>query len=128
MSIKTTINKDLTTIKASGNITTEELLDWIINYFNGPTTTSKIIWDLREVISAEMGLEDIRLIAHTAKELSSYSKGRTALVASSEMVYGTSAAYGLSRMYEIQAELVGMPRTVAAFNDIQEALDWLEAD
>jgi hypothetical protein len=125
MAIKSNIDKekDLTTYVLSGETSTDHLLKALKSFFNG-NITANVLWDLREAEFGE-GIPSANL-----KELAVYSKkkqpekarGKIAIVASSDL------GFGMSRIFEVYAELEGVKNPVQVYRSMKKAMKWLEEE
>jgi hypothetical protein len=112
-------SRDLTVVKATGKMTSDDFLDWTANYYSG-STTLHVLWDLSEANLSELNTGNIRDDAKLTKSLADKRKGgKTAIVS------GNALEYGLSRMLETFYEMEEVPFEVQVFYNINDAMEWL---
>ncbi len=119
--IITNINRDadLTLHSIEGDITWEDIVVTIEEYYLGQPTTF-VIWDYTGAGPSHCSEENIRSIAQTAGQYAqSRAGGKTALVLPKDL------QFGVGRVFESYAELADMPVTVRSFRLMAEAAAWL---
>lgn len=119
--IQTVIDKtkDLTIQTVTGEITAEEIINKIKEYYTGKTT-SHILWDFSNASLGKISPEDIQKIVSLTKEFSHFRRdGKTAMVFSSQL------GFGLGRMYDILHDVGKSKVTHKAFLDNESAMKWL---
>lgn len=114
-------SRELTTFVGKGKVSIDDILEMLKPFFEGQVTKN-ILWDFREATPDIGDLKgQLRRLVKTsdrARELR--SDGKTALIASSDLVYG------LLRMYQTFAELRGLAHKVRVFRAMEEAHQWLD--
>jgi hypothetical protein len=122
--IKTTydLSRDLTIAKATGKMTADDHREWIKQYYDGATVTSRILWDVREADFSEISREDILDHVSFTKQLIGDARqgGKTAVVLDKDKL-----GFGLSRMRETYFEMEEVPVAMRTFTNIDDALEWL---
>jgi hypothetical protein len=123
--IETAIKKDadLTIHKATGKISSTELIAAINKYYSG-VTTRLILWDFTEADLGSIKSSELEeIIVLTKKYANLRPNGKTAMAASSDL------GFGMGRMFELQEEFV-KPNIVLhrSFRDREKALLWLQGD
>lgn len=108
----------------TGNITADELLAVVLEYY--PNNIVKdVIWDLTngslESISQD-GFSEIAKTTKMAVEGGTRQGGKTVFVGSVER------EYALSRIYKVIAEVTGVPIKYNVFKTVEEARNWLERE
>ena len=79
------------------------------------------LMDLSGVERVTQTSEQIKMLAGEAEPLEMFKKIYLAIFAESEL------AYGLSRMFQVFAELAENPVEIQVFREKQEALEWLKS-
>jgi hypothetical protein len=116
----TDAEKDLTTIAVKGRIQTNEFIQALENFYQGEYTLN-LLWDLTAADISEMEKHQMEEIISTAKKYAHLRPGgKTAIVTT------RAVDYGISRMFEILAEIKNHPIRHHVFYDIKEAKNWLE--
>jgi len=116
-------DKNFAYVKASRKVTVDEIMtagarmfaeaEWA-NGFN-------ILCDYRETTEFNLSNEDIqRVVAQDKAHEPNFDKSKSAIVATSDLVFG------LSRMWEILSENTNL--TTMVFRDIHKAIAWLKID
>ena len=119
--IEITTEGSLLIASVTGNITADELIAVVLEYY--PTVTIKdVIWDLTKGSLKSISPEGFKAIAQITKLVvagGSRRGGKTAFVGS------VDCEYALSRMYKVIAEVTGVPIKYNVFKTIYEARNWL---
>ena len=125
MAIKSNVDKekDLTTYVLSGEISADDLMKALKSFFSGDLS-SNVLWDLRE---AEFGggipSNDLKEMAvYSKKKQPEKARGKIAIVASSDL------GFGMSRIFEVYAELEGVKNPVQVYRSMKKAMKWLEEE
>ena len=107
----------------SGQISEDDLIS-ALEYFFEVNTSANILWDLREAeFDEELSISTLRNIANIIKRKSPLrTRGKTALVASSDF------GFGLARTYEAFAAMEGIKNKIAVFRSMEKAVEWLEEE
>ena len=121
------INKDidserqLTIHVLYGRILIQELSDAVKELYNsGPTLNH--LWDLTEADLSQIRGDDLRKLATFVKRYApARVGGRTALVAINDL------GFGLSRMYEVFAEISDQQVEIKVFRSRKEAEKWISS-
>ena len=114
--------KDITVHTVTGEITAEELILKIEEYYSGESTKS-ILWDFTEASLEKITPGQVREIAEFTKERSEIRRGgKTALV------FGSDLGFGLGRMFDTFQEIGDSKVEHMAFRDKQKAMEWLNSD
>jgi hypothetical protein len=129
--IWTTINANLSTVIARGEMTIEDFTKWIIDYYGADSAeslkreadrkiTPLILWDLTEADVSALTVGNLREIARQMKNYPGVrTNGRTAFV------FEKKFAYGLGRIYQTFSELENHPFETMVSCDSDEAKEWL---
>ena len=125
MTVKSKVDTamDLTTFTLNGVTSADDLMDTLKSFFDGKPT-AKVLWDLREA-EFEKGMtnEDLEKLAkYSRRRQPPSARGKTAIVASSDL------AYGLSRTFGAFAEIEGVKNPVEVFRSMDKAVKWLEKE
>ncbi len=117
-------SKKLTIFTASGELTYREVSDAIKSFYEG-TPTQNVLWDLFSGTTANITMDEVRMISLTLERFRKSRKGaKTALVSSSDLTYGQS------RMLQKLLEVFGdrHPVELRVFRGREEARLWLSED
>lgn len=89
-----------------------------------PRMTSNMnrLWDFRAA-TLQLTATDVRRIAMNLQQQAISRPG-----ARSALVMGSIVAYGLARMFQIYADILGLPTDFGVFREVDEALAWLGVD
>jgi hypothetical protein len=116
-------SKDLSIFLVEGPVTHDEVHAAIKRFYEStyPPPTKNILWDLRSASVNEIGYEEAQELAFFATS-SDHRKeiGRTAIVASEDVVFGVSRMFG--------AFINDNAVTFEVFRDFDEAYKWVAAD
>jgi hypothetical protein len=125
MSIKTEVDesRDLTIHTLRGKIPASNVKD-VLEAFFKDRPTKNVLWDLRDAEpEGEVLSQDVELLATLTKKYEGLrEKGRTALVASSDLVFG------LAKMYQAFANIEGVKHPVEVFRSMDEAVRFIESE
>jgi len=110
---------DLTIHEATKEITTDEIISLLKDFYQNRVTTY-LIWDLNKGGNPELSPDDIRKIFAISIEYGSQRKtGKTAIVTDNDLYFG------LSRMYETYAEIeTDLSLQVQVFREFNQAIAW----
>ena len=114
------MEKNLTHVKATGTMTAEDFYRWLVTYYEGDITLLTL-WDLTQADILEISTDDVKEIARRTRKVASGARqgGKSALV------FNTTSHYGMGRMFETYAELANLPFEFRAFQNFDDAKDWL---
>jgi hypothetical protein len=111
--------ESLTILTVVGEVTSGEVVGALEQFLKGGVTRD-LLWDFRGAKLSAIHRDDIERIIAVAKAGAHLRPdGRTALVV------GDLLSFGISRMYELLAELKDHPIRHHVFRDVEEALAWL---
>ncbi len=123
--IRTTVDPaaDLTVVRARGEVTADEILDAVEQFYTGERT-SRVLWDFTEASLRAIGPEDVeRIAAFTVNHARAEGGGwMTALV------LPESLGFGLGRMFEMLREASLPDVKTRTFRGLAEARAWLGLD
>ncbi len=102
----------------TGEVTFEETLDTVKRLYADPRfqVPTRILWDLRAG-SFDISTEDVSRLSDYVLKNRVEGRGRTAIVAGDDLVFG------MSRMYEFMT--AESSAEIQVFRDAEAALDWL---
>lgn len=113
---------DLTIFRSRGKVTAGELEEAIRAFYEG-VSSSLVLWDFSEADPSSLSAGEIRALAQLASSNSRRrTRGRTAIVAPKAITYG------LSRMYQANAEIAESSTQTQTFRTAEEAWSWLGFD
>ena len=117
---QTDASNTLTTLTATGELTPDDFMD-VVEAFKDDPPALNILWDFREAYPSKAFTPDhtADIAALSKYTIGSRSDGKTAYVASSELVYG------MCRMFTSQLVMKGALHTTMVFHEIDDAIDWL---
>jgi hypothetical protein len=125
MEIETKIDesKRLTTHFLSGKVYANNITGILKRFFE-ENPTENVLWDFRETdpdrnVTIKEIEEIARLVSSGQKNI---GQGKTAIVASSDLVFG------LARTYEFLAEIKGVKNPVKVFRSREKAEKWFEVE
>lgn len=79
-----------------------------------------ILWDLTKADLAGLSTDEVKGLAQRTRQISDVRKGgKTALV------FDKALEYGIGRMFEAYSDIADMPFEFKAFQNIDEAREWL---
>lgn len=118
---RTIKKKDLTIIYVIGKVSVNDITDALKDFYES-SRTLKLLWDLSKSDLTDITSDHLREILSVAKDYAYLRKGgKTAFFISG------SLGYGITRMYEIIAELYDHPVEFNVFRSRDEAMKWLES-
>ena len=118
---RTDLTRGLTEYLCTGVVDRAEITD-AVDAFYADTPTLNVLWDLAEANISALSAADIQMVAeHTAARAHSRTEGKTALVAPKDI------GFGLSRMFQVFADLADHEGDVKVFRTRDEAMEWLDA-
>ncbi len=117
--IKTSIDYqlDLTVQTVWGDVTSQEILDKLENYYQG-RTTRLILWDWTNATLVRMGFDELHQLVIKARKFSRKG-GKTAFVFSEDV------DFGLGRIIEALAKIENYDYEFCCFRSIVDAEKWL---
>ena len=120
---KTDKSRDLTTYTFMGEISAKDLIKIVEDFYEGELTENLLL-DFRQAKPNQQFLS--RDLENTARVAKKYwelrKKGKTAIVAS------TDISFGLARMYEAFTKIEDMTHSVRVFRSMDKASEWLASD
>jgi hypothetical protein len=120
--IKTVISGEVTLRKIIGDVTIDEMLNALREYYAGQVTRNWV-WDLSNGSVRSLTSNDMKLIAELVlQHAHSRAGGKTAIVAPNDL------DYGISRMLNIYAELGNILFQTQTFRTLSEAAKWIGVD
>lgn len=112
----------LTVFTVIGNVTANEFIAAIDDFYNSSVTTN-VLWDFTKSDLREISSPDVENIVNlSVKYAKKRSSGKTAIVGSDDLTFG------LLRMYELTKEMTELPFETQTFRDIGKAYKWLLSD
>jgi uncharacterized protein YrrD len=124
MAIDITTEGSLLIASVTGNITANELIAVVLEYYQN-NIVKDVIWDLTNGSLKSISQEGFIAIANAAKMVvadGSRRGGKTVFIGSAD------CEYALSRMYKVIAEVTGVPIKYNVFKTIEEARNWIEQE
>jgi hypothetical protein len=115
------MGNDLTVKTVTGKVSVDELID-VAEKFYSDQPTRYVIWNLIEADGTQISPRDIETLNQTISK-HSYKRigGKTALVVSRD--YG----FGMSRMYQANAENHGINIKYYITRDMDDAMRWINS-
>ena len=111
--------KNLTTIKASGQLTADDFRECIERYYEGEVTPL-ILWEITNANLSLITTDGVIGIARLTKgKIKKREGGKTAVVLDDRF------DFGIARMLEAYFEIEDLPVTFQAFRNIDDARQWL---
>lgn len=118
----TDLDNDLTVYTLIGKVTVDDMGKAIQSFYDGPITI-KVLCDLSQSDLSFVHSSDIEYIAHFTKTFAANRlKGKTAVFAPDDF------SFGLSRMYELNKEIVNLPFETRSFRSLEAAYEWLDTE
>ena len=113
---------DLTIVTVEGAVSAHQVRQQIVGFLTGEPT-QLVIWDIRRGSISGISADDIRmLVSAGAPHADRRRGGRTAIVCFHDV------DFGVSRMFEIVAELQHIPFEIKVFRQMDAATRWLKED
>ena len=113
-------SRDLTVFTARGVLTFENQMAVLKKFYSGKPSAN-MIWDFREIKGSRITSPQIRkIILYIKMHSKNRTKGKTALVADSDL------DFGLARMSASYSEVEKLPWKIEAFRSMKEALGWIQ--
>lgn len=111
---------DLTIHEATGQIDTDDILAELEDFYHS-RVTRYVIWDLNNGGDPDLTTDDMQRIIRYSRD-----KDAVRLNGKSAIVTNNDRYYGLSRMFEIYAEMAPeLPLRFRVFRTMDEARRWL---
>lgn len=111
---------DLTIYVAEGYILATDIKNAITEFYDG-VVTKHVLWDLSRGDFSGVSPSEITGFADIPRNhLEARAGGKTAIVTGEDLL-----AFGLSRMYEIQADMKRFNFETRTFQTMDEAMAWL---
>jgi hypothetical protein len=124
MSITTSVDKDkqLTTHKVIGEISFEEVMTTLKQFWEGQLTL-KVLWDFRKGSMANFSFIEIERVAdYVTFQAEKRAGGKTATVVSRD------SEYGLTRLIDTLRDMRRVPLQLKIFRSMEEANQWLDEE
>ena len=121
--IDTTVNEknELTSYWVNGQVTTEQIISTIEDYYSGRRPTKHVLWNFSSTHIHHLKGFEIERIANAALTYSGIENPlKTALV------FASKADFGVGRMFEAFSHCVENPKITMCFYTLEEALKWLD--
>ena len=110
---------DLTMVEVSGKLSAAEIIDWLVQYYRKPPTTS-ILWDYRKADLSAGNLEAIEeILTHVLESGKVRPLGKTALV------FDDDNSLKLGEIFSDRVVESGHEVVFRAFLDAGDAISWL---
>jgi hypothetical protein len=98
-----------------------EVMEALMAFYEKDQPTENVMWDASQVNHADLSDERFnKLISYEQGHIHSRPRGKTALVASSDLLYE------LAKMAEVLASKTKLPHKFEVFRSTREALHWLK--
>jgi len=112
----------LTTNIARGQITYDNFMNWINDYYSG-AITKYVLWDFTEADVSGITSKEYEKIAAFVKIKSDQKGGKKG--GKSALVHSQDVGFGLGRMFEVFSRMEGIEFEFKSFRSINEAKKWL---
>ncbi len=113
--------KDLTIIEVTGKVTSGEIIDAIVDFYESAFTLN-LLWDLSGSDMSAITGDHLHEILSIAKSYGHLREGgKTALFTTLPL------GYGIARMYEILSDVNQHPIQNSVFRSLDDAMAWLES-
>ena len=120
ITVDTDPDRELTIFKASGLLAFEEVVP-VVEAFYENEPTRNVLWDLTDVSDTQISSEEVkRLTSFKFRQEAKRAPGKTAFLATSDLLFG------LSRMFEAQSTIKSVSHLVMVFKDMASAISWLD--
>ena len=118
---KTIKNKNLTILKVTGKVASNEIIKAFKEFYESEPTLN-LLWDLSQGDLSDLTSDQLRKIISAAKKYANLREGgKTALYTTVPL------GFGIARMYEMLAEANQLPIPNRVFRSFDEAMAWLES-
>ena len=115
-------DRDLTVRAIVGDVSVQQLLDALAEYFAGQPTLN-VLLDFSEAELRMLKAREVRLLAQVTRQYAECrAGGKTALV------FSSAIGYGLGRMFEQLRHATGAPVAYKTFREREKAMEWLGGD
>jgi hypothetical protein len=112
--------RDLTIFTVEGPLTLDEQMAVLKKFYEG-APTANVLWDFRRATGNRITSTELRRIIAYIKSMEGCRvRGRTALVAATDL------DFGLSRMSQVLGGIEKLPWELRAFRSMTEALAWID--
>lgn len=113
---------ELTVFTALGNISGQDVIRVIWDFYERGPVTRNVLWDLSHAELESVSSEDAVQITHVPRKFVELrTGGKTAILAPNDL------AYGLSRAFQTSSQPKEFPFELEVFRDKESAYTWLEA-
>jgi hypothetical protein len=114
--------KKLTVFKATGVLGYDDIISTVKSFYEGQPTEN-VLWDLTDITEIQVTSKQVETIANfDQRSKGARQKGKTALVAPQDHVFG------LSRMFGAFSELKSVPFQINTFRTIEDAYQWFSEE
>jgi hypothetical protein len=121
MGIAASSSDTLTIFIVTETLAFNEVMEALMAFYEKDRPTENVMWDASQVNHDDLSDERFKkLISYEQRHIHSRPKGKTALVASSDILYE------LARMAKILASKTKLPHKFEVFRSTSEALHWLK--
>ena len=110
---------NLTSLFVKGRVEANQIIAAIKAFYQG-TPTKYVLWNYSQAQLSHLSNNDVERIADTVNRYSNRS-----LVRKTALVFSQEVSFGLGRMFELLAELKGIPPRFMCFKKLDEAKSWL---
>ncbi len=124
MSITISVDNDkhLTTHTVIGEISFEEVMSTLKQYWEGQPTMF-LLWDFRKGSMAQLSYVDLeRIVDYVTFHSEKRASGKTAIVVSRDL------EYGLSRILDTLRDIRKVHSQLGVFRSVEEANQWLDEE
>ncbi len=112
-------SQDFTMFTGTGDVTVEEMVEAVVTFYTSEPT-KLALWNFLEARGLSFSPDDIdRVISIISKYCDQRKGGRSAIVASSDYVYG------MARMYKAKSEVRKIHIEYHVTRSVEEASRWL---
>jgi len=112
----------LTVFKATSVLRHDEIISAVKSFYEGQPTEN-VLWDLTKITETQLTSEQVGTIADfDLRYKGTRPKGKTALVAPKDEVFG------LSRMFGTLSEVKNIPFQMNIFREMEKAYQWLSEE
>lgn len=115
-------DRDLTLNECVGKVCRREIEESIRVYYESEPTMN-IVWDFSGADLSAIGASEIEDLAQKTKVMAhSREEGKTAIIAP------TDISFGLSRMYQVFADMAEQIASIGVFRSAPEAEEWIRSE
>jgi hypothetical protein len=112
--------KNLTIMSAFGEVLVDQITEAIDQFYLSEYTLN-LIWDFSSADVSSITKDNIYIILECAKKYAHLGEGGKAA-----FVMPNEFSYGMGRMYEILAEIKGIPINLYVSRSFNEAMSWMQ--